>query len=118
MAGMRRFRRKGFRYGEEQVAIENWLDLVRRIAAKDTTLALEAVECARLIKGYGDTYKRGIGNFQIMTEALIEPAIAGADVSPTDIKKARDAALADPEGDALSKALAEIREGATQAAAE
>jgi len=116
MAGARRFRRKGFRYGEEQKAIEHWLDLIRRATAKSAPLAREVIECARLIKGYGDTHKRGSGNFARITGALIEPAIAGGPVKPTDIAKARAAALADPEGDALDKALAEMAGTPTEGA--
>jgi indolepyruvate ferredoxin oxidoreductase beta subunit len=108
MAGARRFRRMGYRYGEEQTAIEHWLDLIRRAAAKDKKLAREVIECARLIKGYGDTHKRGSTNFARITERLIEPAIEGGPVGAADIAKARAAALADPEGDALDKAFAEI----------
>jgi len=112
MAGARRFRRMGYRYGEEQTAIERWLDLVRRAAGKDKKLAREVIECARLIKGYGDTHKRGTTNFARITERLIEPAIEGGPVKAADIAKARAAALADPEGNALDTAFAEISGGA------
>jgi indolepyruvate ferredoxin oxidoreductase beta subunit len=108
MAGARRFRRMGYRYGEEQTAIEHWLDLIRRAAAKDKKLAREVIECARLIKGYGDTHKRGSTNFARITEQLIEPAIEGGLMTAADIAKARAAALADPEGNALDAAFAEI----------
>ena len=39
----------------------------------------EVVECARLIKGYGDTYARGLGNFRQIEARLIAPALAGRD---------------------------------------
>ena len=109
VAAMRPFRPLGHRYKVENLQIEGWLDLVRRAAQRDRRLALEVVECARLIKGYGDTHKRGTGNFAVITEALIRPAIEeGRPVPPEAIKRARDAALADPDGKSLGKVLAEV----------
>ncbi|MHA1537973.1 MAG: indolepyruvate oxidoreductase subunit beta family protein [Alphaproteobacteria bacterium] len=112
MAGMRRMRRIGFRYGEEQQAIEAWIELLCRAVAGNRALALEVARCAKLIKGYGDTHTRGTENFAAITAALIEPAIGGAPISAVQVAQAREAALADPEGNALAKALAEIT-GAT-----
>ncbi|MCK5622724.1 MAG: hypothetical protein KAJ11_10575, partial [Alphaproteobacteria bacterium] len=109
LAGLRRTRRASWRYAEEQVDIENWLDMIARAAALDVSLAREIAECARLIKGYGDTHRRGTQNFDLIEQALIAPALMG----PTDpsttaarIARARDAALADPEGAALAESLA------------
>lgn len=108
MAALRRFRRLGHRFGEEQGAIERWLELVRRALGIDPALAREVVACGRLIKGYGDTHKLGAGNFARITETLIEPAIDGAPVTAEDLARARQAALADPRCEALESALAEI----------
>jgi indolepyruvate ferredoxin oxidoreductase beta subunit len=75
-------------------------------------LALEVAECARLVKGYGDTHQRGSGNFERIMAELVDPALAGriAPAVATDaVASARTAALADPEGDALGRTLAEIR---------
>ena len=63
LAALRRFRPRTYRYAEEQHAIERWLGLIADAAAQSTELALEIAECARLIKGYGDTHKRGTGNY-------------------------------------------------------
>jgi indolepyruvate ferredoxin oxidoreductase beta subunit len=108
MAGMRWWRRAGHRYKEEQKQIEAWLDLVRRSAALGGGLALEVVELARLIKGYGSTHKRGLGNFDKIVEAIVEPALAAKRPAAVAVKKAREAALADPEGETLGKTLAEL----------
>lgn len=108
LAGLRRFRPRSWRYIEEQARIEQWLDLVRHAASLDARLAREIVDCARLIKGYGDTFRRGAGNFDRIRAAIIEPALAGglAPAAATDaIVQARTAALADPEGDALGRTL-------------
>ncbi|MCW5771903.1 MAG: indolepyruvate oxidoreductase subunit beta family protein, partial [Rhodospirillaceae bacterium] len=108
MAGMRWWRRAGYRYQEEQKQIEHWLDLVRRAAALGKEFGLEVIELARLIKGYGSTHKRGSGNFDKIVAALIVPALDHKRAVPAAIKKARDAALADPEGESLAMTLAEL----------
>jgi indolepyruvate ferredoxin oxidoreductase beta subunit len=109
LAKLRPLRRHGYRYPIEQTQIDSWLALISDTAKLSPTIALEVAECARLIKGYGDTHKRGTGNFARITEALIRPALEdGRAVPPEAIKRARDAALADPDGKSLGKVLAEV----------
>lgn len=65
VAAMRPMRPRSLRYIEEQARIEEWLGLVAEAAlAGDLSLALELVRLQRLIKGYGDTFERGLSNFQ------------------------------------------------------
>jgi indolepyruvate ferredoxin oxidoreductase beta subunit len=112
LARLRPVRRKTYRYQEEQRAIEAWLRLIAEAVPLSAELALEIAECARLIKGYGDTHKRGTGNYRLIESELMLPALAGA-MSPHEaaeaIANARTAALLDPEGEALAKCLAEIQ---------
>jgi indolepyruvate ferredoxin oxidoreductase, beta subunit len=111
LAKLRRFRRHTYRYREEQTAIEAWLALIAAAAAKSTALALEIAECARLIKGYGDTLKRGAANYAAIEARVIGPVIAGRmPLAPgiDAIASARTAALLDPEGEALARCLTEI----------
>jgi indolepyruvate ferredoxin oxidoreductase beta subunit len=108
---LRRFRPRSHRFGEEQRAIEAWLGLVVRAAAQSADLAFEVVECARLIKGYGDTYKRGSANYDRIAREVIIPALAGhipVGRAIDAIASARAAALADPDGESLNRCLAEI----------
>jgi indolepyruvate ferredoxin oxidoreductase beta subunit len=110
MAWLRPFRRMTSRYGEEQERIDRWLAAVAKAAATDGALALEVAECARLVKGYGDTHRRGWGNFERILATLVEgqPELSAAD-RVTAIRKARTAALADPEGKALAKEIGEAK---------
>lgn len=111
LAKLRRLRPYGHRYRQEQQAIEAWLDLIARAAPRSTGLALEIAECARLIKGYGDTHARGASNYRLIEERLIRPALAGQmpiERATDAIASARTAALIDPDGDGLAKCLAEI----------
>ena len=111
LAKLRALRPGTYRYREEQRAIEAWLRLIVQAAPVSVELALEITECARLIKGYGDTHKRGTNSYRLIERELILPALAGA-MPPRQaaeaIANARTAALLDPEGEALAKCLADI----------
>jgi indolepyruvate ferredoxin oxidoreductase beta subunit len=111
LAKLRRLRPYGIRFKEEQVQIEAWLALIAKAAPRSTDLALEITECARLIKGYGDTHARGLANYRAITTRLIEPSLAGripAERAADAVASARTAALVDPEGESLAKCLAQI----------
>jgi len=106
LAWLRPLRPASYRYKEEQRLIERWLGVVREAAARDVALAREIAECARLIKGYGETHRRGRTNFLAILDALVEnPPTADAREQAAAIRKAREAALADPEGQALGREL-------------
>ena len=68
LAMLRPFRRLCYRFAFEQSLIERWLELVLRGAAQNHELALEIIECSILLKGYGETHRRGLGNFQILLD--------------------------------------------------
>jgi len=106
LAWLRPLRPYSYRYAEEQQLIERWLALVADAAKRDPELGYEVAECARLIKGYGETHRRGKANFLAIVDALIEnPATADAREQARAIRKAREAALADPESKALGTTL-------------
>jgi indolepyruvate ferredoxin oxidoreductase beta subunit len=116
LAKLRPWRPKTYRFALEQEAIETWLWLIADAAHVSGELAFEIAECARLIKGYGDTLKRGSANYRAIEERIIRPVLAGR-IPPRQgidaIASARAAALADPEGEALTRCLAEIERSAT-----
>jgi indolepyruvate ferredoxin oxidoreductase beta subunit len=111
LAKLRGLRPHGHRYKQEQVQIESWLALIAEAARCLNELALEVAECARLIKGYGDTYARGLANYRSIEARVIRPALVGH-IPPHRaagaVASARTAALVDPEGESLAKCLAEI----------
>ncbi|HXX51088.1 MAG TPA: indolepyruvate oxidoreductase subunit beta family protein [Xanthobacteraceae bacterium] len=109
LASLRPLRRGTFRFKQEQEAIEAWLRLVVQAAPLSPELAIEVAECAGLIKGYGDTHKRGAGNYRAIAAQAITPALAGdmpVRRAIDAVASARTAALLDPEGEALAKCLA------------
>jgi indolepyruvate ferredoxin oxidoreductase beta subunit len=111
LASLRWWRPHSFRYIQEQAEIERWLQSIRAAKPLSVDLAREIAELARLVKGYGDTYQRGLGNFHRIERDVIQPALAGR-LSPKAaadaVANARVAALADPEGQSLDKTLASI----------
>ncbi len=105
LAGLRGWRPRSYRFAEEQRLIERWLDGIRQAAPRDPALAREIVLCARLLKGYSDTYRRGRGNFLAIFDGIIEPALRQGAADAAMVRRAREAALADPEGAALGRVL-------------
>jgi indolepyruvate ferredoxin oxidoreductase beta subunit len=111
LAKLKRFRPKSWRYAEEQAAIEAWLKRIVAATKLSPELALEIAECARLIKGYGDTWKRGASNYALIEARVIAPVLEGrmpVRVGIDAIASARTAALLDPDGEGLATALAAI----------
>ena len=95
------------RWHEEQALIERWLGAIAQAARRDLGLALEIALCGRLIKGYGETHRRGKSNFLRILDTLVEGNAVPGDRARTDaVRKAREAALADPEGRGLEGSLA------------
>jgi len=101
VAKMRSLRPRSLRYVEEQARIEDWLELVRTEAGRDRDVALELVKCQRLIKGYGDTFERGLRNYErIVAEHCRAPRDAAG------IRSLCALALADDKSAAFDLALA------------
>lgn len=122
LAKLRRWRRGTSRYHNEQQQIEAWLGLIVEAARLSPALAAEIAACARLIKGYGDTHKRGTDNYAAIEARIIRPVLAGRmmiEAGIDAIASARTAALVDPEGESLARTLADIeRQTALPIAAE
>ena len=112
LAWLKPWRPHSYRYQLEQHYIDAWLARIREAGGRDLQLALEIAQCARLVKGYGDTHRRGMANFLAIMDALVDnPATSEPKEQAAAIARARDAALADPEGKALSSSLGEPKFG-------
>jgi indolepyruvate ferredoxin oxidoreductase beta subunit len=112
LSALRFWRPYSYRYRCEQERIESWLSRVGRAAEKDAALATEIVELSRLVKGYGDTHRRGSGNLAAVYEGLVDPhldAVEKGGLAPAEaarlIREGREAALAEPEGGKLREFL-------------
>lgn len=102
LSGFKRWRRNTLRYATEQQRIEEWLAHVIAFAPAHPALALEVVQCQRLVKGYGDTHVRGWNNFQTLMGAV---ANKRENLAPDTLRSLREAALADEHGRELNVAL-------------
>lgn len=103
MASLRKIRRYSLRYSEEHARINAWLDTVQNAArAGHLALATELVRCQRLIKGYGDTFERGLNNFEHVMQLYKSSKGKPEDMAEL-ISNWREAALSDPDGKALAK---------------
>lgn len=103
LARYRRFRRASLRYHDEQERIEQWLGVVQQAARSDLQLALEWVRCQRLIKGYGNTFERGLRNFNAVHAAYM--ALPPTRRTAQWVAQARAKALEDEQGEGLQAHL-------------
>lgn len=100
MSCLKPWRRRTSRYQAEHALIERWLGAIKRLgfAVQDVELALEIAECARLVKGYGETHRNGVKAFEKIFETIIE---SGKESDPKKlgeaIRRARIAAQANPD---------------------
>jgi indolepyruvate ferredoxin oxidoreductase, beta subunit len=109
LARLRRWRPQSLRYAEEQAAIDAWLARVTAAAARgEHALALEIAACARLLKGYGETHRRGRDAFALVMAQAVDTARPGDPAAAGRVARAREAALADPEHRTLAATLAAI----------
>ena len=111
LAGLKRWRPRTLRFAEEEAWVERWLMLVEQTLAIDPAAAREVVATAALVRGYADTYKRGLHNWTAIMDGVVSPMLAGklpraqfADA----VLQARLAATKDPEGEALAETIGAI----------
>jgi indolepyruvate ferredoxin oxidoreductase beta subunit len=106
LGGLKRWRRGTLRFHEENERIEQWLGRIEGLAATHYALAVELAKAQRLVKGYGDTHERGWRNFSALVDKLDE--LASRPDGAVVFARLQAAALADEEGKALARELAEI----------
>ncbi|PQO22305.1 hypothetical protein C2I36_13660, partial [Rhodobacteraceae bacterium WD3A24] len=107
LGGLRFWRRRTLRHAQERAHLQEWLDRVLSIAARDYALGVEAVRARRLIKGYSDTHARGLSKFDRVMDGIA--AVEGREDAADWARRLREAALADEKGEALDGALKTIR---------
>lgn len=118
LAGLRRWRPRTLRFAEEEAWVERWLGLIERTLAASPAAAREVVASATLVRGYSDTYKRGLANWVTIMEQVVEPMLGGALPRAhfaDAVLQARLAASKDPEGEALAETIAAIARTAVPA---
>lgn len=80
VASLKRFRRGSLRHDREMRLLTEWLEIVRRAASIDASLAMGFVRLRNLVKGYGDTRERGSFKYReictFMSSGLHAPSAA------------------------------------------
>jgi indolepyruvate ferredoxin oxidoreductase, beta subunit len=122
LARLRHWRRKSLRFADEQAAIEQWLEMIRRAAPRSHGFAMELAALPSLLKGYSDTHRRGLANYRAIVETLVRPWLADPavdlDAAAPQLARVRAAALADPDGQGFVRALEEAADGRYDAPAQ
>jgi indolepyruvate ferredoxin oxidoreductase beta subunit len=111
LAGLRFWRPRTLRFAEEKAWTARWLGLVERTLAVDPEAAREVVATAALVRGYAETYKRGLANWDRIMVSVVEPGLEGAlprGQFAGAVLQARLAAVKDPEGEALAETIGAI----------
>jgi indolepyruvate ferredoxin oxidoreductase beta subunit len=109
LSRLKPLRRRSLRFATEQTALASWLALVADTARADYALALQVARMRGLVKGYGDTHARGQMKFERLAALL--PQLRGRSDASALLERLIKAALADEEGQALDKALADLDAG-------
>ena len=103
VAKFRRWRRGTYRFRRQQEFIHDWLDRIIDAAVNnEIDYALAIARCIEMVKGYGDTYERGLTRYRA--------AIAAASHLPpakraVELRRLHNAALADEKGKVFGDAL-------------
>ncbi|MGO4640669.1 indolepyruvate oxidoreductase subunit beta family protein [Mesorhizobium sp. 2RAF45] len=103
IGGLRRWRRSLLRHKVEMTHLDRWYALALAHVPEDYALAVEILNCRRLIKGYSDTHLRAQSKFDRVLSALA--MLKGRDDAAEWIRRLREAALKDEKGDMLDGAL-------------
>jgi len=105
LARLRRWRRKTLRYAVQQRHIQDWLDAIAETAADDYEGAVALAESIEIVRGYGDTYERGLTRYRAMLK--VSARTASGDKAEV-LRRLRTAALADEAGSVFEKTLSEV----------
>jgi indolepyruvate ferredoxin oxidoreductase beta subunit len=103
LSAMRTRRRGTLRHARETENREAWLSLAASTLPGNYDLAVEVLNCRRLLKGYSGTHERGVSKFDRVISAL--PKLGDRQDGADWLRRLRQAALLDEDGVALDGAL-------------
>jgi indolepyruvate ferredoxin oxidoreductase beta subunit len=103
VGGLRGWRRGLLRHKVERAHLEQCYALALVHVPADYALAVEILNCRRLIKGYSDTHVRGQSKFDRVLSGL--DLLKGRPDAADWLRRLREAALKDEKGDMLDGAL-------------
>ncbi|CAH1648795.1 indolepyruvate oxidoreductase subunit beta family protein [Chelatococcus asaccharovorans] len=103
VASLKPIRLRTLRHEREMAHVAHWLDVATTALPQDYDLAVEAIACRRLVKGYSDTHARGQSKFDRVLAAV--PMLTAKPEGAAWLRRLKQAALMDEEGKALDGAL-------------
>ena len=115
LAATKRWRRGNLRHAHEMAWLSGWLDHITRALDIAPEAAVEIAETAKIVRGYGSTYTRGMRNWRLIAGEMIMPCLDGrlpAALLADGVLQARLAALKDPEGQALDRVVESFQKAA------
>jgi indolepyruvate ferredoxin oxidoreductase beta subunit len=105
VASLKAWRRTSLRFARETKFLEDWLGTVLASAKHDVALAASLAHARNLVKGYGDTYRRGISKYERICEFVKSN---GFSVAAEDVRALIAAAEAEEGMQALEIAIAKL----------
>jgi indolepyruvate ferredoxin oxidoreductase beta subunit len=105
LSKLRVMRRITYRYKQQQLFINDWLDRVTAAACDDYEYGLAVARCIEIVKGYGETYERGKNRYLAIVDSD-----KGAK-NGNSVNQLHRAALADEKGKLFAEALASLGAG-------
>jgi len=105
LAKFRRWRRGTYRFKVQEELIRDWADRVCEAAMDDYDYALSIAHCIEMVKGYGDTYQRGLTRYRAAVDAV--GALPAADRAAA-MQRLHKAALVDEKGKVFGDLLSTL----------
>lgn len=102
LAKLRRWRRSSYRFKIQLELIEDWLNRIRNALVGSYDYAQEIAQCIELVKGYGETYHRGLLRYR---QALDASSAVAPENRAASMRELRDAALADEQGEVFEETV-------------
>jgi indolepyruvate ferredoxin oxidoreductase beta subunit len=106
LSRLRGIRRSTYRYRKQKQFIDDWLDRVTSATCDDYAYGMAVARCIEIVKGYGETYERGLTRYLATVDR--EHGARSAE----DIRRLHQAALADEKGEVFEQTLSRMVAGA------
>jgi len=106
---LRRWRRGTYRYKVQQSLIGEWLESVRSALGEDYDYAMSLARCIEIVKGYGETYHRGLTCYRTTVETVQKSMLNDRAVA---VGRLHTAALADENGQVFNDTVNALKQRA------
>ena len=106
MAKFGRWRRGTYRFKVQEELISDWLERIGDAVVEDYDYALSIAHIIEMVKGYGDTYQRGLTRYRSAIEAAATLPVADRAAA---MRRLHKAALADEKGQVFGDLLSSLQ---------